>query len=405
MAWLDRLALNYLAIEMIQKLGVILAGSPNIAEGISIYGLVAVHWISALFVLICQPWRIITLGFAQKKIHNALNKTESTAGFLQGLIPLLGMIFATDSSLTGLSTAFLMGIICALLMVRVGMIVSERLSVSKKVTKKLNFEKEPEESANSVHREFIDLAKAGKIVSIYALRAQVAVSKRKVRARLEATREAMLRRVQHMKDKGDEDPAQIRALLEIANEVAHIVNVCTIQPVPADRDVEQQIESAANLLTTLIEAAEVEFVRRTNANESTAGALHLLLRIHAFDRAAKQLDDDMLEYARGERVTELISLGQEAVALEDEQRTLPEHFGTDELNASILCTQADTFTIQLAQVVSVDDVGRVLVVLNAFDDIIVKHETWRDACIELFRHPESESLVGDNVEANRLLLD
>ena len=111
-----------------------------------------------------------------------------------------------------------------------------------------------------------------------------------------------------------------------------------IQPVPADRDVEQQIESAANLLTTLIEAAEVEFVRRTNANESTAGALHLLLRIHAFDRAAKQLDDDMLEYARGERVTELISLGQEAVALEDEQRTLPEHFGTDELNASILCT-------------------------------------------------------------------
>ena len=405
MAWLDRLALNYLAIEMIQKLGVILAGSPNIAEGISIYGLVVVHWISALFVLICQPWRIITLGFAQKKIHNALNKTESTAGFLQGLIPLLGMIFATDSSLTGLSTAFLMGIICALLMVRVGMIVSERLSVSKKITKKLNFEKEPEESANLVHREFIDLAKAGKIVSIYALKAQVAVSKRKVRARLEATREAMLRRVQHMKDKGDEDPAQIRALVEIANEVAHIVNVCTIQPVPADRDVEQQIESAANLLTTLIEAAEVEFVRRTNANESTAGALHLLLRIHAFDRAAKQLDDDMLEYARGERVTELISLGQEAVALEDEQRTLPEHFGTDELNASILCTQADTFTIQLAQVVSVDDVGRVLVVLNAFDDIIVKHETWRDACIELFRHPESESLVGDNVEANRLLLD
>ena len=405
MAWLDRLALNYLAIEMIQKLGVILAGSPNIAEGISIYGLVAVHWISALFVLICQPWRIITLGFAQKKIHNALNKTESTAGFLQGLIPLLGMIFATDSSLTGLSTAFLMGIICALLMVRMGMIVSERLSVSKKTTKKLDFEKEPEESANLVHREFIDLAKAGKIVSIYALKAQVAVSKRKVRARLEATREAMLRRVQHMKDKGDEDPAQIRALLEIANEVAHIVNVCTIQPVPADRDVEQQIESAANLLTTLIEAAEVEFVRRTNANESTAGALHLLLRIHAFDRAAKQLDDDMLEYARGERVTELISLGQEAVALEDEQRTLPEHFGTDELNASILCTQADTFTIQLAQVVSVDDVGRVLVVLNAFDDIIVKHETWRDACIELFRHPESESLVGDNVEANRLLLD
>ena len=405
MAWVDRLALNYLAIEMIQKLGVILAGSPNIAEGISIYGLVAVHWLSAVFVFVCQPWRIITLGFANKKIHNALNKTESTAGFLQGLIPLLGMVFATDSSLTGLSTGFLMGIICALLMVRVGMIVSERLSVDKATTKKLNFEKEPEESANLVHREFINLAKAGKIVGIYALKAKATVSKRKVRARLEATREAMLRRVQHMKDEGHEDPAQTRALLEIANEMAHIVNVCTIQPVPADRDVEQQIESAANLLTTLIEAAEVECARRANANEPTAGALHLLLRIHAFDRAAKQLDDNMLEYARGERVTELIALGQEAVSLEDEQRTIPEHFGTDELNASILSTQADAFTTQLAQVVSVDDVGMVLAILNAVDGIVVKHETWRDACIELFTHPEKEPLVGDKVKANRLLLD
>ena len=298
-----------------------------------------------------------------------------------------------------------MGIICALLMVRVGMIVSERLSVDKATTKKLNFEKEPEESANLVHREFINLAKAGKIVGIYALKAKATVSKRKVRARLEATREAMLRRVQHMKDEGHEDPAQTRALLEIANEMAHIVNVCTIQPVPADRDVEQQIESAANLLTTLIEAAEVECARRANANEPTAGALHLLLRIHAFDRAAKQLDDNMLEYARGERVTELIALGQEAVSLEDEQRTIPEHFGTDELNASILSTQADAFTTQLAQVVSVDDVGMVLAILNAVDGIVVKHETWRDACIELFTHPEKEPLVGDKVKANRLLLD
>ena len=71
-----------------------------------------------------------------------------------------------------------------------------------------------------------------------------------------------------MKDEGHEDPAQTRALLEIANEMAHIVNVCTIQPVPADRDVEQQIESAANLLTTLIEAAEVECARRSECKRA-----------------------------------------------------------------------------------------------------------------------------------------
>lgn len=61
------------------------------------------------------------------------------------------MIFAIDSSLTGLFIVFLMGIICVLLMVCVGMIVLERFLVSKKVMKKLNFEKEFEESVNFVY--------------------------------------------------------------------------------------------------------------------------------------------------------------------------------------------------------------------------------------------------------------
>ena len=81
MRWVDRLALYYLALEMVVKLGVILAGSAQIAGDISVYGLVTVHWFSALFVFICQPWRIITLGFGQRKVNNALNKTESSAGF------------------------------------------------------------------------------------------------------------------------------------------------------------------------------------------------------------------------------------------------------------------------------------------------------------------------------------
>ena len=67
MRWVDRLALYYLALEMVVKLGVILAGSAQIAGDISVYGLVTVHWFSALFVFICQPWRIITLGFGREK--------------------------------------------------------------------------------------------------------------------------------------------------------------------------------------------------------------------------------------------------------------------------------------------------------------------------------------------------
>ena len=318
MRWVDRLALYYLALEMVVKLGVILAGSAQIAGDISVYGLVTVHWFSALFVFICQPWRIITLGFGQRKVNNALNKTESSAGFLQGAIPLIGLLLATDSSLTGLSTGFLLTLIVCLLCVRVFFIVSERFAVK---TEKWNFEKEPEETAMKVNRKFIELGVAGKIVGIYALKAQVAVQRRKVRARLEATREAMLSKIEAMRTAEHADESQITALLGIANEMAVIVNACTVQPYPEGLDPQRQIDSAMDLLES---CSRTRMANSPDARATDREALYLLLRVHAYDRAIKQLDDDMLVYAQSECVNELVTLGQQVSLLRDEQATLRE---------------------------------------------------------------------------------
>ena len=400
MRWVDRLALYYLALEMVVKLAVILAGSAQIAGDISVYGLVTVHWFSALFVFICQPWRIITLGFGQRKVNNALNKTESSAGFLQGAIPLIGLLLATDSSLTGLSTGFLLTLIVCLLCVRVFFIVSERFAVK---TEKWNFEKEPEETAMKVNRKFIELGVAGKIVGIYALKAQVAVQRRKVRARLEATREAMLSKIETMRTAEHADESQITALLGIANEMAVIVNACTVQPYPEGLDPQRQIDSAMDLLEKLLADADGELARRQG--EPTANALYLLLRVHAYDRAIKQLDDDMLVYAQSECVNELVTLGQQVSLLRDEQATLREPFGTEELNRVTLQLHADVFTDTLAPRAESDDLEGVLAVLDTVHQIAVKHETWRDECVELLEHPEDHELIGGDIEVTRIAVD
>lgn len=400
MRWVDRLALYYLALEMVVKLAVILAGSAHIAGGISVYGLVTVHWFSALFIFICQPWRIITLGFGQRKVNNALNKTESAAGFLQGAIPLIGLLFATDSSFNDVSTGFLLTLITCLLCVRVFFILSERFAVK---NEKWNFEKEPEETAMKVNRRFIELGVAGKIVGIYALKAQVAVQRRKVRARLEATREAMLGKIEAVRTAEPVDEFQLVALLGIANEMAVIVNACTVQPYPEGLDPQRQIDSAMDLCDKLLADADVELAKRQE--EPTVNALYLLLRVHAYDRAIKQLDDDMLVYAQAECVNELVTLGQQVSLLKDEQGTLREPFGTEELNRVTLQLHADVFADTLAPRAESDDLQGVLAVLDTVHGIAVKHETWRDACVELLEHPEDHELIGGEIEISRPVVD
>ncbi|CEG01131.1 Bacterial surface protein 26-residue repeat [Ostreococcus tauri] len=399
MRWLDRLALYYLAVEMGQKLGVLVAGSSNVAADISIYGLVFVHWFSSIFVIVCQPWRIITLGLGKYQLRNALNKTESIASFLQGGVPLIGYGFAQDSSLSSVSTGFIMTIIALLLSVRVFFLISERLATKRD---KWNFEKEPEETARQVHRSFVELGKDGRIVSIYALKAKVTVKRRKVRARLEATRDAMLTRVQHMKESDDCDDEQVACLLGIANEMATIVNLCTVQPLPGHRDVDEQIQRASSALEEIMTSANRVYQQRLK--EITSGALFLVLRVHAYDRVLKMLDEDMLEYARAECVNELVNLGVEVVALEDEQALLPEGFGNQELNATLLRVQDEQYGPSLAQAAGMDDTNGVVETLNALNEVVVRHEAWRDACIELFSHPETEPLIGDEVKANKELL-
>ena len=120
-----------------------------------------------------------------------------------------------------------------------------------------------------VNRKFIELGVAGKIVGIYALKAQVAVQRRKVRARLEATREAMLSKIEAMRTAEHADESQITALLGIANEMAVIVNACTVQPYPEGLDPQRQIDSAMDLLEKLLADADGELARRQGEPTAT----------------------------------------------------------------------------------------------------------------------------------------
>lgn len=398
MRWVDGLALYYLAVEMVHKLFVILAGSPNIAEGISVWGLVFVHWASGLFVFICQPWRIITLGFGKHKLANALNRVEAIAGGLQGIIPLLGVTFATDSSLKSVSTGFLMTIIVGLLAVRVVFLVSERFSTKRS---KWDFEREPEKTMGKLHMRFIELAKSGKVVGIYGLKASVNVKRRKVRARLEATREAMLRRIEHMKDSGRSDDAQINALYAIANEMAHAVNMISIQGVTEGPGVEERVKHTQDFLQQLLSDVDIKLEIEEKQN---AEALRVVLRVHAYDRAMKMIEDHMLEYACAEQVEELAVLGQESAALLEEQNLLSMGFGVKELNMSILAIDAEHFTVHLEKATSLDEVGSAVAILNAVNSIAVRHLEWRDASVATFSHLETEESIGIEVKINRDVL-
>ena len=113
----------------------------------------------------------------------------------------------------------------------------------------------------------------------------------------------------------------------------------------------------------------------------------------------------MLVYAQSECVNELVTLGQQVSLLRDEQATLREPFGTEELNRVTLQLHADVFTDTLAPRAESDDLEGVLAVLDTVHQIAVKHETWRDECVELLEHPEDHELIGGDIEITRIVVD
>ena len=396
MHWKDRFALHYLAVELVQKSCVIFTTSPLVAEtAVSGWALVVVHWFTGAFVYVCQPWRIMTLGFGKYKVRNCLNKVESLAGFLQGLGPFLAMIFPVQRNELGevkqtttLSaiTVLLTIIITGLLSIRIIVFVSERVAVKRK---KMDIDKDPEKCMQNVHKQLAKLATNRAIVSMFAFKADFDIKRRKARARLEDTRQAMLSRIDILKSQQtDEDYSdKITALYEVANEMAHIVNTIVPQAPPTDLNAEGCIELLDEQLASILKDIDVQ--ARANALDApNSAAVHIVMKVHAFDTIIYRLDERLLEFAAAELVSELAELGRRHAELRHARRCVAIGFGDAELRATFNALQSSIETLRYA--VENDDFEAVFTTLNGGKEIIDSHLRWcRDQC-EVFKSAEDE---------------
>ena len=396
MHWKDRFALHYLAVELVQKSCVILTTSPLVAEtAVSGWALVVVHWFTGAFVYVCQPWRIMTLGFGKYKVRNCLNKVESLAGFLQGVGPFLAMIFPVQRNELGevkqtvtLSaiTVLLTIIITGLLSIRIIVFVGERVAVKRK---KMDIDKDPEKCMQNVHKQLVKLATNRAIVSMFAFKADFDIKRRKARARLEDTRQAMLSRIDILKSQQtDEDHSdKITALYEVANEMAHIVNTIVPQAPPTGPSAEGCIELLDEQLASILKDVDVR--ARTNALDApNSAAVHIVMKVHAFDTIICRLDEHLLEFAAAELVSELAELGRRHAELRHTRRCVAIGFGDAELRATFDALRSSIETLRHA--VENDDFEAVFTTLNGGKEIIDSHLRWcRDQC-ELFKSAEDE---------------
>ena len=396
MHWKDRFALHYLAVELVQKSCVILTTSPLVAEtAVSGWALVVVHWFTGAFVYVCQPWRIMTLGFGKYKVRNCLNKVESLAGFLQGVGPFLAMIFPVQRNELGevkqtvtLSaiTVLLTIIITGLLSIRIIVFVGERVAVKRK---KMDIDKDPEKCMENVHKQLVKLATNRAIVSMFAFKADFDIKRRKARARLEDTRQAMLSRIDILKSQQtDEDHSdKITALYEVANEMAHIVNTIVPQAPPTGPNAEGSIELLDEQLASILKDVDVR--ARTNALDApNSAAVHIVMKVHAFDTIICRLDEHLLEFAAAELVSELAELGRRHAELRHTRSCVAIGFGDAELRATFDALRSSIETLRHA--VENDDFEAVFTTLNGGKEIIDSHLRWcRDQC-ELFKSAEDE---------------
>ena len=354
MSWKDRYSLYYLAIELIQKSSVILATSPLVTERTQLSGwaLVFVHWFIGFFVVVCQPWRIMTLGFGKWKISNCLNKVEAMAAFLQGFAPFLAMVFPVERDENGevqenltfdVITMLLTVIITGLLSIRILVFVGERLAVRRK---KMDLEREPEKTVMKMHQAMIKSAKKGAVVSLYAMKTDFDIQRRKTRARLEDTRQAMLIRINDLEEKqvtrqhGTDGSAsnlneRVTALYEVANEMARIVNLIVTSP-PPEGTVNERLDEIEDYLSRLVSEEEARFaaVITGRDGDGVESATHAALVVHAYDRAIARLDDEMRRYAAAELVADLIVLGSKYEDLKSRQRQVSMGFGEAALIAA-----------------------------------------------------------------------
>ena len=316
MRWVDVIAVNFLTFELAQKFVLVMVSSVETASAGTEDrwgGILFVHVLVATFIFFTQPWRIVTLGFGSIKVNNALNRVEFLASVCQGLVLLIGANM-DESSLKNLATGILFTLIIGMLFVRVGFLFT--VSVTNKMggISKWDFSKTPEETMNKLAERFVELALEGSTVGIYALKGAVIQLRSKTRARLESTREAMLKRVADLKASGETDEQHINALYAIANEMAHAVNFITVADYPKGPSPQERVDAILATLDKQLIAIERDAGSATAAQD----------RFKAYDDAVARAKTDMLVYARAEAIPELSAIAQgiRAVVLERDALSL-----------------------------------------------------------------------------------
>ena len=407
MPWKDRFSLYYLAIELIQKSSVILATSPLVTEQTKLSGwaLVFVHWFIGIFVVVCQPWRIMALGLGQWKISNCLNKVEAMAAFLQGFAPFLAMVFPVERDENGevqenltfdVITMMLTVIITGLLSIRVLVFVFERLAVRRK---KMDLEREPEKTVMNMQQAMIKSAKKGAVVSLYAMKTDFDIQRRKTRARLEDTRQAMLLRIDDLKEQqvtrqdGVDGSAsnfddRISALYEVANEMARIVNLIVTSPPPGDMTVNERLDEIENYLSRLLSEEEARFLAMITDDRDTDGvesATHAALVVHAYDRAIARLDDEMRRYAAAELIADLIVFGSKYEDLKSRQRQVSMGFGEAALIAAETAVDSEDVIATLYRACEAEDAKTAVEGLTRSNEVATTYARRCEAQKDFFR--------------------
>ena len=381
MPWRDRFALYYLSVEMFQKLAAILGGSPAVTEDLRAYGLTFVFTFSGIFLIWAQPWRIMTLGFGKFRLKNTLNRVESLAMLLQGSVTVMPIMFEETPIV---ATTFIMMIIGGLMSVRLFMFVAERFSVRR--DKRMDLTNKPADSMGIYHEQLIKYAKKGEVVRMYSTKYDFGVQRRKVKARYESTREAMLKRAREMKESGDFATEQIDALYVVANEMAHVVNELTSLPPVQGEEVETRIETSEKMLETLLEEEETRF--ETAEKDENHLAVHLCYRLHAYDRARHELAAHMREYAAAEQIAELALVGGADNVMAKEQIQCTVGFGDEQLFETERRFTADDapFTYKLMTAVQLDDVDGAIDALNEANEVFAEHMRWRQIQLDAFEN-------------------
>jgi len=335
----DRIAVHYLSLELMCKsLAIMMASSRVQRTALGGWGIVVVFWSFSIIIRYVQPWRPLTLGFGKYQIENCVNRIELISMFSEGALPTLAMIFPVQTDSDGnivRNTSFnVMVIVMTFVIIgsvtlRILMILSERLSVRRDHLKMVDA---PEESVERITTRIVEFAKDGLIVSLYLYSNHIDITRRKVRARLEATRIAMLELVRELRSYGiTEHDERATALHELADKIGHTLNILAVKPPPEGPAVVDRIKSLKEYERFLLSHARSTY-KRKRANRNTEEfaaleALFLAMQVHAYDKTIERLDEYMREYSEALLLPQVVELGQLYPDLVRERAAVPKTFG------------------------------------------------------------------------------